>query len=101
MPRPTPLSLSAALQEGYLRYFDTAFWLRDPQLMAERGALLREEGMIFQEPLLETLLPYPPGPRSSVFAGTHLREGRSKVSTCAAPSLNSSASSSILASRGS
>lgn len=62
MPRATPLSLYHALKEGYLRYFDTAFWLRDPLLMAERGELLREEGLIFQEPLLETLLPYPDGP---------------------------------------
>lgn len=62
MSRATPTSLYEALKEGYLRYFDTAFWLRDPQLMAERAELLREEGLIFQEPLLETLLPYPEGP---------------------------------------
>lgn len=62
MPRATPTSLYAALKEGYLRYFNTAFWLRDPQLMEEREALLQEDGLIFQEPLIETLLPYPEGP---------------------------------------
>ncbi len=30
----TPASLQAALEESYLRYFDTAFWLRDPMMMA-------------------------------------------------------------------
>jgi len=62
MPRATPLSLHDALKDGYLRYFDTAFWLRDALMMAERSALMREEGLIFREPLLETLLPYPDGP---------------------------------------
>jgi DEAD/DEAH box helicase domain-containing protein len=54
----TPASLQAALEEGYLRYFDTAFWLRDPQMMAERRRLLSEHGVLFREPLLEALFPY-------------------------------------------
>ena len=53
MPVATPLSLQAALEEGYLRYFDTAFWLRDPLMMAERRLrLLATSGVLFREPLL-------------------------------------------------
>ncbi len=54
----TPFSLQRALEEGYLRYFDTAFWLRDPLMLAERRRLLEERGIVFQEPLLEALYPY-------------------------------------------
>src|SRR5690348_16774827 len=62
MPNPTPASVYAALKEGYLRYFDTAFWLRDPRMMAERRALLEADGAIFREPLIEAMMPYPSGP---------------------------------------
>jgi DEAD/DEAH box helicase domain-containing protein len=58
MPTATPMSLQAALEEGYLRYFDTAFWLRDPQMMAERRRLVELEGVLFREPLLEAQFPY-------------------------------------------
>ena len=36
-----PLSVHDDLRDAYLRYFDTAFWLRDPRLMAERRAPAR------------------------------------------------------------
>jgi DEAD/DEAH box helicase domain-containing protein len=62
MSKPTPASVYAALKEGYLRYFDTAFWLRDPRMMAERRALLEAEGTVFREPLLEAIMPYGSGP---------------------------------------
>lgn len=54
----TPFSLQRALEDGYLRYFDTAFWLRDPRMLAERRRLLEQRGIVFQEPLLEALYPY-------------------------------------------
>lgn len=54
----TPLSLQRALEEAYLRYFDTAFWLRDSLMLAERRRLLSERGIVFQQPLLEALYPY-------------------------------------------
>lgn len=57
----TPLSLQRALQDGYLRYFDTAFWLRDERMLAERRRLLNEPGIVFQEPLIEALYPYQQG----------------------------------------
>lgn len=61
MPSPNPASVYAALKEGYLRYFDTAFWLRDQRMMTERRAILEAEGAVFREPLLEALMPYTSG----------------------------------------
>ena len=62
MPRPNPASVYTALKEAYLRYFDTAFWLRDARLMAERRDLLEADGTVFREPLLEAIMPYASGP---------------------------------------
>lgn len=53
-----PLSVHDDLRDAYLRYFDTAFWLRDERLMAERRQLLRESSLLFTDPLLEPVLPY-------------------------------------------
>src|SRR4051794_15366131 len=47
------------IQEAVLSYVDTAYWLRDPELAAERRALLAAPGTLFQAPLLEPVLPYP------------------------------------------
>ncbi|MGH7717300.1 MAG: DEAD/DEAH box helicase, partial [Gemmatimonadaceae bacterium] len=49
-----------ALREAYLRYYDTAFRLRDPGLRAERRALLERPGVVFTDPLIEPVLPYDP-----------------------------------------
>src|SRR4051812_32333902 len=65
MPNSTPTSVYSALKEGYLRYFDTAFWLRDPHMMAERRALLEADGTVFREPLIEAMMPYTSGPTIS------------------------------------
>jgi DEAD/DEAH box helicase domain-containing protein len=54
----SPLSVQAALQEAYLKYYDTAFRLRNEDIRAERGALLEQPGVVFTEPLLEPVLPY-------------------------------------------
>ena len=54
----TPKGVHDALQEAYLRYYDTAFWLRDPGLLAERRALLSQPGVLFTRPLLEPVMPY-------------------------------------------
>ena len=58
----TPSAAYKHIRDAYLRYFDTAFWLRDPGMMAERRALLQAEGAIAREPLIEPLIPYPAGP---------------------------------------
>jgi len=53
-----PLSIHDDLRDAYLRYFDTAFWLRDQRLMDERRQLLEDSGLLFTDPLLEPVLPY-------------------------------------------
>jgi DEAD/DEAH box helicase domain-containing protein len=47
------------VRDAYLRYYDTAFWMRDEGIMAERRALLIEPGVMAQEPLLEAVPVYP------------------------------------------
>src|SRR4051794_37646861 len=54
----TPLTLRRDLRDAYLRYFDTAFWLRDEGLLAERRRLLEASGALVSECLLEPVLPY-------------------------------------------
>ncbi|MGD9933419.1 MAG: DEAD/DEAH box helicase, partial [Dehalococcoidia bacterium] len=58
---PHPGTVYQTIRESYLRYYDTAFGLKDPGIMAERRALLEAPGAIFAEPLLEPVLPYEPG----------------------------------------
>ncbi len=59
MTQPDPLLLHAQLEDAYLRYYDTAFRLRDPLLRAERRRLLERPGTVFTEPLIEPVIPYP------------------------------------------
>ena len=62
MSKLNPAYLQAAIQDGYLRYFDTAFWLRDDKLMVERRRLLQQDGNVFQDVLIEPVPTYPSGP---------------------------------------
>ena len=66
MVQPSPTELYREISDAYLRYYDTAFWLRDDGLLEERRALLRRPGGIFTEPLLEPVLPYPNDPSRSL-----------------------------------
>ena len=54
----SPSGVHNAVRSTYLRYFDTAFWLRDERLMAERRLLLERPGRLFADPLLEPVIPY-------------------------------------------
>lgn len=47
------------ITQAYQKYYDTAFWLRDEGMMRERRALLERAGVLAQDVLLETVLPYP------------------------------------------
>ena len=48
------------MRDAYLRYIDTAYWLRDPRLMSERTALLDQRpSLLFSDLFLEPVLPYP------------------------------------------
>ncbi|MEK6438959.1 DEAD/DEAH box helicase [Pseudonocardia sp. T1-2H] len=52
------MSTNDSIRDAYLRYFDTAFWLRNESLMEERRALLERPGRLFADPLLEPVVPY-------------------------------------------
>ena len=58
MTSPTPGLIEKRIREAYLKYYDTAFWLRDELLRNERTALLSSPGRIFTEPRLEAILSY-------------------------------------------
>jgi DEAD/DEAH box helicase domain-containing protein len=54
----TPISVMNYIHESYIRYYDSAFWMRDPSIMEERRALLLEPGVMAQEVLLEAVPVY-------------------------------------------
>lgn len=58
MASPTPGLIEQRIRDAYLKYYDTAFWLRDKSLRDERTALLSSPGRIFTEPRLEAILSY-------------------------------------------
>lgn len=58
MTYTNPTKVYAELKDAYLRYVDTAYWLRSPELMSERKALLTETELLFTDVLLEPVLPY-------------------------------------------
>jgi len=55
----TPVSVMEYIHESYLRYYDSAFWMRDQSIMEERRSLLAEPGVMAQEVLLEAVPVYP------------------------------------------
>ncbi len=76
----TPSRVLSYIQDAYLKYYDTAFWLRDPKLLDERRKLLEATGATAQEVLLEAVLPYR-STLSAVEAGARagLTEAQSKM----------------------
>lgn len=58
MSRTYPTKVYEELRQAYLRYIDTAYWLRSDELMRERRLLLGEPGVLFTDVLLEPVLPY-------------------------------------------
>lgn len=59
MRNATPSEVLEYIQEAYHKYYDSAFWMRDEALMAERRELLADPGLTAQEILLEAVLAYP------------------------------------------
>jgi hypothetical protein len=53
-----PLTLFDDLREMYLRYLDSPFDLRYPDLVAERRNLLNIDGRLFRQPLIEPIPAY-------------------------------------------
>src|SRR5688572_11833160 len=56
----TPIRVARELQDAFLRYFDTAFWLRDRRLLDERRQRLLNHELLSTEALLEPVVPYDP-----------------------------------------
>lgn len=56
---PAPVRVASAITDATLSYIDAAYWLRDRKLASERRDLLSQPGVLFQDPLLEPVLPYP------------------------------------------
>ncbi|ULN48883.1 hypothetical protein MI170_05760 [Mycolicibacterium goodii] len=54
----TPITLAEGLRDAYLRYFDTAFWLNDESVMAERRRLLEQPGALLGRLMIEPIVPY-------------------------------------------
>jgi DEAD/DEAH box helicase domain-containing protein len=79
-----PGYLSDRLRETVLRYVDTAFWLREPELLVERRRLFQTESPLLQDVLLEPVLPYD-GTHAAVDACTAvgLTEPEAVLLTCA------------------
>lgn len=59
MKQLNPIRLARELRTAYLKYFDTAYWLDNENLMAERRDLLLDEGTLFADVFLEPVLRYP------------------------------------------
>ena len=53
-----PSQVFEDLREAYLRYLDSAFRLRYPTLMQERGQLLDQDRQLYRSPLFEPIIPY-------------------------------------------
>src|SRR6266702_2011334 len=53
-----PIAIFEDLREMYLRYLDSPFDLRYPDLIAERRALLNVDGRLFRQPLIEPIPAY-------------------------------------------
>lgn len=58
MTATNPHRAYAEIKDAYLRYIDTAYWLRSDELMRERRSLLSDTDLLFTDVLLEPVLPY-------------------------------------------
>src|ERR1044071_8412710 len=57
-PMNNPIELFASLPQMYIRYLESPFDLRYPDLRAERRALLDQDGHIYRQPLIEPVPSY-------------------------------------------
>ena len=58
MSHTNPIKVYRELQDSYLRYIDTAYWLRSEEVMNERRKLLTDTNLLFTDVLIEPVLPY-------------------------------------------
>ncbi|MER6591041.1 DEAD/DEAH box helicase [Micromonospora purpureochromogenes] len=74
--------LQGYLEDAFLRYYETAYELRDGGLERERRHLLKQDGTVFTEPYVELMPTYPKSRRtvSEIFGGLGLPEAAELVS---------------------
>lgn len=63
-----PASVIEYIRDAYLRYYDSAFWMRDQAVMDERREILLADGVMAREPLLEAVPNIPRQTRSATRA---------------------------------
>jgi len=76
MTQASPGTVIDYVRDAYQRYYDSAFWMRDDGIMAERKKLLQEPGVMAQEPLIEAVPVYP---SVDAIADACMRAGLSKA----------------------
>ena len=54
-----PIAVVEYVKEAFRRYYDSQFWIKSPELMAERAELLDQGGVMYSSPLIELVKPYP------------------------------------------
>ncbi len=59
MKKNTPNEVLSYIQDAYHKYYDSAFWVKQDEVMKERRSLLKQKGVTAQEILIETVRPYP------------------------------------------
>ena len=52
-----PQQVYDEIKDAYLRYIDTAYWLRSEELMSERRQRLTDTDLLFTDVLLEPVVP--------------------------------------------
>ena len=57
-PQLNPLILGEEILDAYLKYYDSQYWLRDPELLAERRSLFVKTGRLIADVILEPVLTY-------------------------------------------
>jgi DEAD/DEAH box helicase domain-containing protein len=55
----TPDKVLTHIEEAFLRYYQTQYWVRWPKIQEERTKLLKANKVFFTNPLLELIYPYP------------------------------------------
>ena len=55
----TPLEVVDHVQDAFLRYYETQYWIKPQHLMDERRNLLLKNNALFSEPVVELINPYP------------------------------------------
>lgn len=58
MKQVNPTDLAQHLKDAYIKYFDTAYWLDSPELMAERRTLLNQKNQLLSDIYLEPIMKY-------------------------------------------